>query len=160
MFPFLIKSQQARLERYAASVAEMKAKKPDASVIGVKSSIEKANHAYSYYLLNTRNVFGRILSIIPGTAAFQTRIIAARKIDKAFYMLRQQEKKLKGVVTMPAEKIVITRKRSNSVHATADTLPKFYKSPLKRSPSENSNQVTKPDTVNKTIIILPTRLLH
>lgn len=158
MFPFFIKRQQARLERYAANVAEKKVQKPDASVIGVKSSIEKANHAYSYYLLNTRNVFGRILSVIPGTAAFQTRIIAASKIDKAFEMLKQQERKLRdAAIRAPTAQ---TRKRSNSIHSATVVLPPVYPSPIRGSKSKENNSIKSQYTVNNIITIKPTRLFH
>jgi hypothetical protein len=151
MFPFFIKKQQEKLQQYSKFVANKKLTcEQSTTVIGVRTALENANHAYSVYLLNTRSSFGGFLSIIPGTSAFQSRLIAGRHISIAFEMLKKQDALIK---VAPTNNPI---KRSQST-GDIPALPTNYASPIKRSISADNTPVGTPDKkVNHTTTIRPT----
>lgn len=139
MIPLFIKYQEKHLQEYASKVREsFQYVKCDRNTIkGVKAALNDANHAYSYYLLNTRNFGGKFKSYIPLTKAFKSRINAARKIDAAFSILKQQD----TAITKPSPddyEPYLALRRASSVK-DIPTQPRHFNSPIRRTRSADNS---------------------
>lgn len=147
MFPFFIKKQRDALERYAEEVATLKGSKQNASVTGVKASLDNASHAYSLYIVGTRSIFGKVKSLIPGTTAFNYRIKAAKNISNAFEMIKQQEQKLRELKTTSAKSnpyATLTRTQRALSDNRDSTLPTHHENPIRRTKSADNTLACSP----------------
>lgn len=138
---FFIRYQQNKLRDLTQVIAKEKVSNNLSTSADVKLAIQDANQAYGIYLLQTRSMTGKILSFIPGTNAFFSRLQCSRRIKIANSQLHCVQKEIKNFKTVQPVNTPIRVVKSAPI---IPIQPKVFPSPLKQNrvvPSLDDSQL-------------------
>jgi hypothetical protein len=145
MFPFFLKNQQEKLNKYLEQVANRKAAIKAESVEGCRKALDEERQSYAVYLLSTKTLFGTIKSFIPGTLAFNCRIRCAKDIATAYSLLKQTDRNIAKLEKMKWERVpepsLALKLRPTRSEESVSRTNEFYNSPISAKNKRKSQSI-------------------